>query len=316
MKKLKIAAIGAAVTLAMAGRAWACSGCSCSLNTDDVTQGSGAGWHVDERFDYISQKALQIGGLKAPPQDATTGIEVQKSTVTLFYTTTLDYQADGPWGVNLAIPMQYRNHSTFNNSDWTAAKSSWNDLSDIRLVGRYTGLTEERDFGLQFGFKLPTGRTTEAFSSGNGAQIGNGVDRGLQPGTGTLDGLLGFFKNGHATENIHWFTTGQWQKPLTEYNEFAEGQKLTGTVGLRYTESETVIPQIQINVQNRWRDHGGQADRANSGGQVVHLSPGVFVNLGEDTSIYGFVQVPVYQRVGGLELVPHYTASLGIKHDF
>lgn len=316
MKNYVMAAAVAVVSFGWAQDVLACSGCGCTLNTDDVTQENGAGWRVDERFDYISQKALQIAGGTAPPQDATTGLEVQKATVTLFYTTTLDYEAQGPWGVNLAIPMQDRMHSTFNNSDWTAAKSSWNDLSDIRLVGRYTGFSEERDLGLQFGFKLPTGRTTESFSSGNSNQIGAGVDRGLQPGTGTLDALLGFFKNGHLAGDVHWFTTGQWQKPLDEYNDFAEGQKLTGVLGVRYTANEIFVPQLQINVQNRWRDHGGQADRPNSGGELVNLSPGLFVNVLADTSIYGFVQIPVYQRIGGLELVPEYTASVGIKHKF
>ena len=316
MKKISFAAVLAATTFGLGGYALACSGCGCSLNTDDVTQGGGSGWHIDERFDYIDQNRLQIGGNRVGAQDPTTGTEVQKYTLSVFYTTTIDYEAEGPWGINLAIPVQYRIHSTLNNSDWTPVKSNWNDLSDIRLIGRYTGLTDAKDIGLQFGMKFPTGRTTEAFTSGNSAQIGNGVDRGLQPGTGTWDALLGFYKNGQITETLHWFTTAQWQKPLTEYNDFAEGQKLTGTIGVRYVFNQYLTPQLQVNVQNRWRDHGGQADRANSGGEVINLSPGLFVNIREDTSIYGFIQVPIYQRVGGLELVPDYTASLGVKYKF
>jgi len=49
---------------------------------------------------------------------------------------------------------------------------------------------------------------------------------------------------------------------------------------------------------------------------VVYASPGLFVNVAENTALYGFVQIPVYQRVGGLELVPDYSASIGIKHKF
>lgn len=41
-----------------------------------------------------------------------------------------------------------------------------------------------------------------------------------------------------------------------------------------------------------------------------------FVNVNERFSVYGFVQVPVYQRVGGLEPVPADTASAGAKYKF
>ena len=316
MNKFYSAAFVAAAALTFSTQGWACTGCGCSLNTDDTIQGTSEGWHVDERFDYIKQAKLQIGGNAAPAQDPTV-VEVQKSTMTIFYTTTIDYQAEGPWGVNLAIPFQYRQHTTYNDgADWTPSKSQWNELSDVRLVGRYTGFLDDRSFGLQLGMKLPTGQTNQVFYSGDSSQVGVQVDRGLQPGTGTWDGLVGAFKNGHLTENVHWFSTVLWQKPLAQDQGFAEGQKVTGTLGLRYAVSQIFVPQLQVNVQNRWRDEGINADIPNSGGQLVNLSPGLFINVREDTSIYGFVQIPVYQRVGGLELVPDYTASLGVKHRF
>ena len=294
----------------------ACSGCGCTLNTDDAVLGNPAGWHVDERVDFINQNVLQIGGNKAPTQDPSS-VEVQKYTMTIFYTTTIDYQSDQPWGINVAVPVQYRIHATANDmTDWTESKSSWNDLSDIRVLGRYSGLTEDRDIGLQAGFKLPTGRSDEKFTRGDASVIGQTVDRGLQPGTGTWDLLLGAYKNGHLTGDFHWFATGQWQKPLAQFKQFAEGQKLTGTVGVRYTAFETIVPQVQLNAQDRWRDRGAQADIPNSGGQVVYVSPGLFVNVQDDLSLYAFVQLPVYQHVGGLELVSDYTASVGAKYKF
>jgi len=314
MKYQTYAALSAvALGLGVSGQALACSGCGCTLNTEDATLGPSPGWHVDERVDFINQNRLTIGGRAAPTQDPS-AVEVQKYTVTLFYTTTIDYQADGPWGVNVAVPVQWRIHSTANDgADWSQSKSGWNDLSDIRVLGRYTGLTDGGDFGLQAGFKLPTGKTNEYFGVGTTDQI---VDRGLQPGTGTWDVLLGFFKNGHLTDDVHWFASGMWQRPLAQYQQFAEGQKITGSLGVRYTVSDTIIPQLQINAQNRWRDQGLQADIPNSGGEVVYLSPGIFVNVIDNTSLYGFVQVPIYQRAGGLELVADYTASFGVKHKF
>jgi hypothetical protein len=237
------------------------------------------------------------------------------TATTLFYTTTLDYQSQDRWGVSIAVPFQYRTHSTFNSNpqDGTPTKSEWNKLSDIRVLGRYA-LTEDKGLTLLAGMKAPTGVTMESFRSG--PQNSTQVDRGLQPGTGTWDLLLGLSQKGSITEQLGWFAQEMWQKPLEKNNGFSEGQKLNVSVGLRYAIDEMFMPQLQFNAQNRWRDHGYNADIANSGGEVVYASPGLFVNFSNGTSVYGFLQVPVYQKVGGLQLVQDYSASIGMRHKF
>lgn len=317
-KLLVIAGLSLVILLA-AKSALACAACGCTLNTDESTLEPVAGWSVDERLDYVNQNSMWSGGGKASPdlRDPSVGDnhEVQKATKTFFYTTTLDYTAQQPWGVNVAIPAQYRLHSTYNAGDgsWNESKSAWNDLGDVRITGRYMGLTEDHDLGIQMGVKLPTGKTTEVF---RGATPNQQVDRGLQPGTGAWDILLGFIKNGRVAQDVYWFMTGLWDRPVNSYANFQLGQTLTGTLGMRYTGYQWIMPQVQINAQNRWRDSGTQADIPNSGGEIINLSPGIFVNFSDDVSVYGFVQVPIYQRVGGLELVPQFSASIGVKLHF
>jgi len=314
MKKYLLAS-AAAVALSMPYAALACSSCGCNLDTDEG--GGGPGWSVDERFDYVNQNRLWQGSGKAAASlaDPTVGDqhEVQRNTTTLWYTTTLDYHSEDAWGVNLAVPFQDRTHSTYNTQDWTPSKSEWNKLSDIRILGRYA-LTDDKNFNILAGLKLPTGSTMQNFHSGT--SVGVQVDRGLQPGSGTWDSLLGLNQKGNITDDLGWFAQELWQKPLQQNNGFAEGQKVSVSVGLRYTVNETFMPQFQFNGQNRWRDRGYNADIANSGGEVIYATPGLFVNVLEDTSVYGFIQIPVYQRVGGLELVPDYSASIGFKHTF
>lgn len=316
---IRLAALAGLAVALGAQSALACSACGCNLNTDESTEGPQAGWSIDERLDYVNQNSLWQGGGKAASnlRDPSIGDfhEVEKATKTFFYTTTLDYAAEDPWGVNVAIPAQYRLHSTYNAGDgsWDKSKSSWNDLGDIRITGRYMGLTEDHDFGIQAGIKLPTGKTNEVFY---GATANQQVDRGLQPGTGSWDALLGFIKNGQATPDIQWFMTGLWDKPLNSYANFRIGQTLTGTLGARYTGWQVIVPQLQINAQNRWRDTGTMSLRHDSGGEIVNLSPGAFVNVSDAMSVYGFVQLPVYQRVGGLQLVPQYSASIGVRYHF
>ncbi len=207
--KLCLAA-GAAFSLSAPLPAYACSGCGCNLDTDEGSAGSrnGSGWSVDERVDYINQNHLMTGGKNAPPQDPTTGTEVQQKTVTVFYTTTLDYKADNGWGVNVAVPFQYRYHTTYNTGSWNQSNSEWNELSDIKVLGRYTGFTESQNYGVVLGLKLPTGATNLKFS---GAAAGQTVDPGLQPGTGTWDLLAGLTQTGKINEKLTWFAQEMWQ---------------------------------------------------------------------------------------------------------
>ncbi len=316
MKKYVLAAAVTAV-VASPSLAMACAACGCNLDTDEAA--IVAGWTVDERIDYVNQNKLWLGGAKAPPQDPT-ALEVQRNTTTVFYTTTMDYQSESRWGVTLAVPAEYRTHSSYNNGTvGDLSKSEWSALGDLRLLGRYA-VTDDRWFNLLGGLKLPTGGTTHNFDSGT-TTAGTLVDRGLQPGSGTWDLLLGFGQNGKITESLGWFAQELWQRPLTEHNGFAEGQKLNASIGMRYTINELVTPQFQFNAQNRWRDHGDPgvpngSDPANSGGEVIYASPGLFLNVRDDTALYGFVQIPIYQRTGGLELVPAYSASVGAKYKF
>lgn len=316
MKKV-LSAAAVTMALALPDVAMACSGCGCTLDTDDHS--ANAGWTVDGRVDYLNQNQIWQGGGKASAslRDPSTGDnhEVQRNTTTVFYTTTIDYQSEGAWGVNVALPFQNRFHSTYNsgNGDWNSSKSEWNRLSDIRVLGRYT-VWDDIGLSVLGGLKLPTGSNRMTFAGG--ATAGQVVDRGLQPGTGTWDLLLGLSQKGNITENLSWFAQELWQKPMQQSNGFAEGQKLNASVGVRYAVNELISPQFQINAQNRWRDRGYNADIANSGGEVVYASPGLLVNVAEKTAVYGFVQIPVYQRVGGLELVPGYSASVGFRQKF
>jgi hypothetical protein len=312
------------MTLAPAA-AMACAACGCTLDTDEAatidSNNPSSGFKLDERFDYVNQNQLMDGGHAAPDQNPNDFPEVQKKTTTVFYTTTLDYTSQDAWGVSASIPFQYRFHSSNNDGmddDWYS-KTRWLDeMGDARVLGRYTGITANHEFPVMFGLKLPTGSTNERFSSGNPSVTGTQLDRGLQPGTGTTDLLLGLGQGGSLSDKLTWFSQEMWQRPLDNVGGFRPGQTISASTGVRYAIDETFVPVLQINAQNRWRDTGDSpaTDRVNSGGELVNLSPGLFVNVNEKLSVYTFVQVPVYQRVGGLELVPDYTASVGVKYKF
>ena len=58
------------------------------------------------------------------------------------------------------------------------------------------------------------------------------------------------------------------------------------------------------------------AEPGDSGGRSLFLSPGVSVSVAKDVRVYGFVQVPVYQYVNGVQLTADRAAVIGLSTRF
>jgi hypothetical protein len=53
-----------------------------------------------------------------------------------------------------------------------------------------------------------------------------------------------------------------------------------------------------------------------TGGRYLYLSPGLRVAMSHRTSIYGFVQLPLYQHVNGIQLTSKANYVAGIRRSF
>jgi hypothetical protein len=314
-----IAAAVGGLLAAGSGAALACSACGCTLNADWATQGltSRTGLTADLRYDFSRQDDLRSGtgrvdrGALALPNDE----EIQQHTVNRIGTLTLDYGLDADWGVTLALPWISRGHTTIAEGDTGISSSRSNSVGDVRVMARYTGLSAGRDWGLQFGLKLPTGDSHGVAFDG-GPRQGEMLDRGLQAGTGSTDLLLGAFKFGAISETADWFGQALLQLPVASDRAFKPGIGANLTAGVRYRGFESVVPQLQVNSRLEGRESGDDADRPNSGSTLVYLSPGATFKTSERTSVYLFGQVPVYQRVNGLQLEPKWSLSAGVHAAF
>jgi len=184
-------------------------------------------------------------------------------------------------------------------------------LGDVRVVGRYQVTSPTSSFGFQFGLKLPTGRIDQTFDSG--PQAGELVDRGLQLGTGTTDTLLGvsWFTRPEPTLGCFFQTT--LDVPLAAREDFRPSDSLNVSAGVRWLNSSSLTPNLQVNAKFEDREHGDEADTPNSGGVQVYLSPGVTAQLGHSSSAFVFVQLPLYQRLNGLQLEPRWVLSVGTR---
>lgn len=313
--------------------AFACASCGCTLSSDWGAQGvsSAAGWSLDLRYDTLNQNQLRSGTGTVSASDAantinpTTGspAEVEKYTNNHYLTATLDYNQGDTWGVSIVLPYINRSHSTLGvGSDGTtpvdgggAYDSTTSGVGDVKVIGRYFGLTDGRNFGLQFGVKLPTGKTNQIASDGV-----TPVDPGLQRGTGTTDFILGAYYFDSLNQNWDYFTQVQFQAALNTSTinggTYRPGNGVNLSGGLRYLGFETFTPQVQVNIRKVNADSGTAADTFATGGTLVYLTPGVVIPVNDKVSINANVQLPVYQKVNGIQLVPKSIFSIGVHLTF
>ncbi len=298
----------------------ACSICGCSLSSDwaDQSFSDTAGWLASLRFEYIDQNNLRSGtrsvdtaALVFPNAD-----EIQLSTISRNTILDLGYNSGSAWGLSLSVPVHDRSHSSIVDGDIAASTSHASGVGDVRVSVRYEFASPGRTRGVmvQLGLKLPTGRTGQNFDTG--PQAGTPLDRGLQLGTGTTDllaSVTGFMRPGPYWG---WFAQAQLTQPLNAHDGFRPSPSLAVNTGVRRLTSGWLTPQLQLNARWDGRESGVNSDAANSGGTFVYLSPGLTAELGERVSAFAFVQVPLYQRVRGLQLEPRWMLSAGVRYKF
>jgi hypothetical protein len=317
----------------------ACAACGCTLSKDWESQGisSKTGFTADLSYDYLNQDKQRYGTSSASTSlvnsQYAAGQEVEAYTKTSTITASLIYNAD-TWGVTLSMPYLSRKHGTYGaldtptpgaTVDTTALiTSSNNGIGDIRIVGRYNGFSADNSSGLIAGIKLPTGSTSGTFSDGST------LDAGLQIGTGSTDIILGGYATG-TLDTYGWFLQGTVQHAVATKSlsgaDYRPGDAYSLNTGIRYAGfGAKVSPMLQLNIIKR------QADTDNgtgvnvpldpvtnipvTGGTLAYLAPGVSVRIGGGASVYGFVQIPLYQNVNSLQISPSYTLTMGVRQSF
>jgi len=310
--------LAAALVALGPARAPGCSECGCSLSSDWAAQGYGSlpGVQASLRYEYYEQSDLRSGTGQVDrstlvfPNDA----EIQQRTLNRNVWLGVDYVIDRTWGVSAQLPYYDRFHSTIAEGDTELSTSHATGVGDLQIVGRYQSFTMTHGFGLQFGFKLPTGRIDQNFATG--PQAGEPLDRGLQLGAGTTNLLAGCSCFIRPSAKLGCFVQALVDQPLNSRDGFRPAPGLSLNGGLRYLNPGVVTPQLQLNLRWDGRESGPNADRDNSGDALAYVSPGATVDLGARLHAFAFVQFPVYQRVNGLQLLPRWLLSVGFRHEF
>ncbi len=301
--------------------ALACASCGCTFTSDWLSQGlmTQPGQAITFRYDYVPQSRLQSG---TDPIDPTTIAlpperEIERRTDNHYLTIAYDRQFASDWGLNIALPILWRPHRTIAEDTVSETRSNGKGIGDMRLVLRWQGLSRPGSVtGLQAGLTLPTGPFHRQFSNGPGA--GELVDRGLQPGTGTVQALVGAYHYRRLGSEVALIAQGQVHFALTSREEYRPGTFGEASLSLQWLGlgKGRVIPELQINTRITARDSGAASDRENSGGEQVYLAPGMTAKLTPTLAVFANVQVPLYQRVNGYQLVPRLIGSTGLQVRF
>ncbi|WP_408589208.1 hypothetical protein [Novosphingobium sp.] len=322
MRLIKTAALCAAITPALAATpALACASCGCTFTSDWLAQGlvTQPGQALTIRYDYVPQAVLQTdthrvdtAAIELPPER-----EIERRTDNHYLTVSYDRQFANDWGISVAVPVLWRPHRTIGEDTTEETRSNTHGIGDIRLSARWQGLSTPKGVtGLQFGLILPTGGFHQTFTSGPGA--GEVVDRGLQPGSGTTQAVLGAYHYRRVGSEVALVAQAQVQFALNSREDFRPGTVIEGSTAVQWLGlgKGTIVPQIQINGRVSVRDRGDNSDRENSGGEQIYVAPGFTAKLNSALSAFANVQVPLYMRVNGYQLTPRVVLSTGLHARF
>jgi len=290
---------------------WACA-CGCGVfevaTPSLLPNGSGA--MVWTEWDYMDQN---INWHATTPASA--GHNNDKKLETNFVTVGAQYMFNRSWGAMLEVPYWQRNYQgayVGNNQD--LHEFDTNSIGDIRLMGMWTGWSEDMSTGLLAGFKLPSGDWHYPR-----------YDRDNQIGTGSTDLLLGGYQIGHSPftlmdRPVGWFVQGMYDLPFAYQDHYQPGREFDGAVGSYYNFGvfgplTELAPMLSMLGSDRTRDRGSNASPADTGYDKVSIAPGIETTVA-GVRIYADVEVPIFQNINGYQLTAPFATKLIVSYSF
>jgi hypothetical protein len=288
--------------------------CACGCGVFEVATPSllpmGAGGTVWTEWDYMDQ---YIDWRATTP--ASTGKNNDKRLETNFVSVGAQYMFNRSWGVMLEIPYWERQWKGATIGDNEGIVShDFNSFGDIRILGMWTGWSEDMSTGLLYGLKVPSGDWHYP-----------GFDRDTQIGTGSTDLLLGGYKMGNLPFSLMdrpfgWFLQAMYDLPVASQDHYVPGREFDGSLGVDYDFGalgplKELAPILSILGSDRTRDQGANADYADSGYGKVTISPGVETTF-KFLRVYADIEVPIFRNTDGFQIVNSYATKLIVSYDF
>lgn len=304
-----------------------CGSSSCPIDLHALQFGDAGKFTLDLSFQYIDQDQPRIGSRRARVGEIASDHD-EIHTINRLAALQLNVSLSERFQMTLTLPYVSRWHEHFDVENARVERWNFADTGDAAAQARFCVFSSaspaHSSLWLTGGVKLPTGSKREIGSSGEDAEVT------IAPGTGSTDALFGVtyqsgvLRNtalqgelGHTTL-IPFFVAVSERVNGKGTHDYRRGNEIQLNVGMEYPFTNTLHFLGQINGRMTAKDAVGQTDedRHLTGGRYLYLSPGLRVRLGGRTSIYGVVQLPVYQRVSGLQLTSKANYLAGIRKSF
>jgi len=295
-----------------------CGAAICPLNVHhNLTVGQ---LHIQLLHEYINQNQINVGSEKSFV-GALPNAHDEIKTINQRTLLELQYGITGRFGLKAELPFIQREHSHIEDS--TVESFGFDGVGDLKAVGEYTLPFSDWEFSprltLLAGIKFPTGKTDAANEDGEVAEIT------IQPGTGSWDGIFGLnlkkplfrvktvtgglYSNLPVTVGVTYQVNGKGK------DDYKFGEQILAHVGTEYL----LFPHLSLLFQTdgRWQDFAdvGTAGeyRSNTGGTWIFVSPGLNVQFNQAFSAYVYAQLPVYQKVNGIQQVAKLNLQVGLS---
>ena len=275
----------------------------------DITQ-----QYLDQNQPRAGTENVSVGFIPSEEDEVRTINRITQARAT--------WRPNDGWIVTGALPYVNRTHEHIRNEEgMPPVLLTWNyeGFGDTEVAASrsvWVGSQGDAEIRLNAGVKLPTGKTQVP------AVDGEQPEPSARPGTGSWDGALGSAARwlvnmpipggGRGSMPVRLGVLGRWNGVGTE--DYRVGHEVQAHLGADYPILSSLELLLQGNVRSRGKDEvgGTSVDSENTGGTWAYLTPGLRFSVNNMARIYGLVQIPVYQRVNGIQIVSNYNVYMGV----
>lgn len=228
----------------------------------------------------------------------------------------------GDFTLGLTLPTVQK-EVEFKTSAGKTSRVTASGFGDLSLVGVYRFYRRDvpratTQFSIIGGVKAPTGSTSQRDRNapaltGTASQR---VPRPLQPGSGSWDGILGItgFQN---FDRLSFYGSVQG-KINSQDDNFRFGNKLHYDFTVDYVTlaERNLFFVLELNGVHAWRNKENGTKVRNSGGHILHISPGIEYLPLPYLILESSVQIPVVQDLNGRQPEKRVSVVMGLRYLF
>jgi len=309
-----------------------CGSATCPMDPQSLNLPLPRQFTLDVSFQYIDQDQVRIGRRRGEVGEIPSSHD-EVETVNRAVSLLANYAPSDRLVLSAVVPFVSRFHEHIEDTHHEPSisktevrhhvRETWHfdDLGDAAVIARYRLGTK---FWATGGVELPTGARRPANDEGEVAEPT------LAPGSGSTDlfggvvfqtqlGVPSLARGPLGSMSVMPFFVGATYRvngPGTE--DYRLGDELLVSAGVIYPLFAKLQVIAQVNADFRGKDDVGESDedRDHTGRSEVYVSPGLRVGLPGGIAAYWLVQIPVYQRVNGIQLTAEYNLVGGVQARF